>query len=249
MSLSVSLLPALHTDVPAIAKIAGRAFESDRHTQMKDMAEVPYDLENVCLDLIPRWIESKKNSVVKAIDLATGKLLGCAIWGYSEFEQDEIPFAEVESQIPIKQDTAKIRVDKPDVKVAGEAPQQDPGIERLRALTDADRVEWTAKLAPPGSRSMHICMLLVHPDHQRKGVGAALLKWGKSLADKKRVFIWVHSSMGATGAYVKSGFEPVGTLDVDLDEYFPCPPPQELGDGKWGHYIFTYLKYMPKQLD
>lgn len=63
------------------------------------------------------------------------------------------------------------------------------------------------------------------------------------MADQNDIFVWVHSSMGAVKAYESSGFRPIGTLDVNLDEFAPCPPPVEVGGEKWGHYIFTYLKY------
>lgn len=35
------------------------------------------------------------------------------------------------------------------------------------------------------------------------------------------MFIWVHSSEAGVEAYNKAGFEAVGTLDVDLEEYKP----------------------------
>lgn len=50
----------------------------------------------------------------------------------------------------------------------------------------------------------------------------------------------------ASAAYAKAGFKVLGTLDVDLDEYSPGPPPtEEGGNGKWGHYVFKMMKYFP----
>ena len=47
--------------------------------------------------------------------------------------------------------------------------------------------------------------------------------------------------------FAKHGFEIVGEFDIDLDEFAVGPPPDGLGqDGKWGHYVFRYLKRLPQ---
>lgn len=71
---------------------------------------------------------------------------------------------------------------------------------------------------------MFVVSLAVSPLHYRSGVGTALLEYGTKMADKKCVFIWVHSSMGAVKSYESVGFKRVGSLDMDLDEYAPRPP-------------------------
>lgn len=111
-------------------------------------------------------------------------------------------------------------------------------------MTDKDRQDWTEKLMPPNTKCIFITTLSVSPTHQNRGISSALLKWGTSIADATNVFIWVHSSEGAWGMYTKSGFEVVGMLEVDLDEYAPSPP--EDGTDKWGHYVWRYMKYLPK---
>ncbi|KND93315.1 hypothetical protein TOPH_02087 [Tolypocladium ophioglossoides CBS 100239] len=61
------------------------------------------------------------------------------------------------------------------------------------------------------------------------------------------VFAWVHSSEPVWRMYEKSGFQIIRALDIDLDEYAPMPPPYEGPDAKWGHYVFRYMKYLPKK--
>jgi GNAT superfamily N-acetyltransferase len=122
-------------------------------------------------------------------------------------------------------------------------------VKRIMALTDADLKAWMQKLMPEGTRCMFIASLTVDPKFQRRGVSRALLKWGTDTADRLGLFIWVHSSQGAVKAYEAGGFERIGNLEMDLDEYAPCPPPKELdhdGSGKWGRYELVYLKYLPK---
>jgi hypothetical protein len=54
----------------------------------------------------------------------------------------------------------------------------------------------------------------------------------------------VHSSEAGYRAYAKAGFEVVGTLDVDLDEWAPAPPVE---GGLWGHYVIRWMKRLPRE--
>jgi len=70
------------------------------------------------------------------------------------------------------------------------------------------------------------------------------------MADSFGLSIWVHSSESAWTTYAKHDFEIVGTLDVNLDDWAPKPPPKEDGPGAiWGHYTFRYMKRLPKAKD
>lgn len=122
--------------------------------------------------------------------------------------------------------------------------EDDDPIKRLESMTSADLKHWMDKLMPEGTKCMFVVSLCVAPKWQSQGVGSALLRWGTERADAAGVFIWVHSSAGAWPMYAKHGFETVGTLDVDLDEYAPAPAPDQ--EGKWGHYEFRYMKRLPR---
>lgn len=63
------------------------------------------------------------------------------------------------------------------------------------------------------------------------------------------MYLWVHSSEAGAGMFAARGFEVIGEFDVDLDEFAVGPPPEpELAnaDGKWGHYVFKYMKRLPQ---
>ena len=51
-----------------------------------------------------------------------------------------------------------------------------------------------------------IGMVAVHPDHQRQGVGAMLMKWGMDLAADEEVPIWLTATPVGEGLYRKLGF-------------------------------------------
>lgn len=100
----------------------------------------------------------------------------------------------------------------------------DPII-RLEKLTGADFERWQAILEPPNTKCICVAGFSVKPAFQKRGVGKALITVMGKIADRAGVHCWVHSSEDAWKAYASAGFEVVGTLRVDLDEYSPAPPP------------------------
>lgn len=50
-------------------------------------------------------------------------------------------------------------------------------------------------------------LLAVHPDHQRKGVGALLMQWGLDIGEKTNLPVYTESSPQAYGLYKKLGFQ------------------------------------------
>ena len=251
----IIIAPARRADIPILAKMIAESFDSDRHTQMKQLGKTPYDLEKVFLLDLPRYIDSEKSVLIKAVDEG-GEILGFCAWGFRGLERAEIPFLKKKREVNVSN---PLGYQKNEIEDTGEkggadetkeeskfetqrAPEDDP-IKRLEEMTDQNMKKWMKKLMPDGTRCIFVISLAVSPKHQRQGVSSALLKWGTDVADERRIFIWVHSSGAAVSAYSKAGFKPIGTLDVDLDEYAPRSPPEEVGGEKWGHYIFTYIKY------
>ncbi|KAH8598176.1 acyl-CoA N-acyltransferase [Bisporella sp. PMI_857] len=258
---SISLQPATLADVPEMARFAGRAFDTDRHTQLKELGKVPYNHEKGSLEGFPEYLANWKCVFTKAVDDETGEILGFSIWGFRGLTREEIPrLGNVSEEnvnskghgfrdeVAKQKETSRTTGFGRDEILKEEQTEDDP-LKRLAALTDGNMAEWMQKLMPEGTRCMYVVGLTVNPEHQRRGIASKLLKWGTDTADAKGIFIWVHSSEAGVAAYSKAGFEPIGTLDVDLDEYAPGPPPEAPdGNGKWGHYIFTWMKYFPKSV-
>lgn len=250
-------------DIPAVAKLAGQAFENDRQTQMKALGgEEAFDMEKYTLESMPDYLTSRTCHVLKAVDEATGDIMGVCNWGIKGFVPRSMPYFEervaeaaaAAAAKPVEETTKTLQAEEPkqqekeqEAAAAKEEPKEetDP-IKRLVALTDADMQAWMAEVMPAGTRCLYIIGLTVSPRYQGRGVGSALLRWGTRICDDDGVFAWVHSSEPAWGMYRKSGFGVIRSLDIDLDEYAPCKPPGEGPDAKWGHYVFRYMKYLPK---
>lgn len=248
-------------DVPTTAKFTGEAFLSDRQTQMKALGEKdPFDMAKYTLESMPGHIDSPRCHVIKAVDEETGEIMGVCNWAIRGFVPKTLPLFEeritaegraaweardAEARAKAEQE-AKNKVEEP--KQEEPKPAETDPIKRLVAVTNKDMNDWMEEVMPPGkvTKCMFIIGLTVSPKFQGRGAGSALLRWGTRLCDENDAFAWVHSSDPAWGMYKKSGFEVIRSLDIDLDEYAPCPPPGEGEGAKWGHYVFRYMKYFPK---
>ncbi|KAK4895111.1 hypothetical protein LTR27_006717 [Elasticomyces elasticus] len=62
-------------------------------------------------------------------------------------------------------------------------------------------------------------MLAVHPDHQRRGLGAMQLKVGLAKADELGVQAYLESSPQGKGLYAKYGFEETGIMEFDARKF------------------------------
>lgn len=249
-------------DVPEIGQISSDAFVDDRQTQMKNLGKEPYDMKKITLESLPDLLHNPRCICIKAVDNESGEIMGFCNWGFRGFKPEELPKVEGKPQ-PLEK-PAETKPDSGDSKESGDKKEQyatdgegkeslkkeeetDP-ITRLQALTGSDLEAWMEEVMPEGTRCLFIVGLSVSPKYQGRGVGSALLRWGTDICNEKGVFAWVHSSEPAWPMYEKCGFEIIRCLDVDLDEYAPVPPPNEGPDAKWGHYVFRYMKYFPKEL-
>ena len=60
---------------------------------------------------------------------------------------------------------------------------------------------------------------MVHPDAQRRGVGAALLTWGCEQADRLGVPICLESTPAGLRLYERFGFKEARTIKADMREF------------------------------
>jgi hypothetical protein len=233
-------------DVLEAAQLSSDAFLDDRQTQMKALGQNPFDMKKYTIEDLPQRLKSPRCVVLKAVDDETGEFAGYCNWGLIGFSPDEMPVLPGRIQPlekPVTASTQEPEKDKPSSPDQSAPEPEDDPIEQLQTLTSADLTAWQKEVMPEGTKCLIVIGLSVSPKFQRRGIGSALLRWGTSICDQKGVFAWVHSSEPAWRIYEKSGFQVIRSLDVDLDEYAPCPPPNEGPDAKWGHYVFRYMKY------
>ncbi|KAM0721641.1 hypothetical protein Q7P37_002566 [Cladosporium fusiforme] len=64
-----------------------------------------------------------------------------------------------------------------------------------------------------------LSILVVHPDHQRRGLGAMQLEKGLEVADRLGLPAYLESSPKGKGLYAKYGFEDKGDMVFDARKY------------------------------
>ena len=175
-SSSFSVLPAELADVPAMARLAANASDTDRNTQVKAMGPNPYDHDATMRELLPGWIEMAPTRAiaVKAVDDQTGEILGWICVAFAGYTQPSKPREQLDHDVEEKKAQAV----------------EDP-LQRQAKLTSANMMRWVDILMPPGTKCMPMMSLAVSPAHQRRGVGSALMRTATQRADADGVFMWV----------------------------------------------------------
>jgi hypothetical protein len=86
--LDVTILQADVADVPRLSAIAQSAFETDTHTRMKMLERNTTDMASELQDFAAYFAPgaTEKNTIVKAVDDATGEIVGFA--GFSRWNYD-----------------------------------------------------------------------------------------------------------------------------------------------------------------
>lgn len=244
-------------DVPEIGQLTADAFVDDRQTQMKNLGKEPYDMNKMTLESLPSMLHNPRCIAIKVVDKDSGNIMGVCNWGFRGFKPEEMPKMEGKP-LPLEK-PEETKADPEEKKEQGatdgngkerldKEEEADP-ITRLQARTGADLEAWMEEVMSEGTRCLFVIGLSVSPKYQGRGVGSALLRWGTDICDDQGAFAWVHSSEPAWPMYEKCGFRTVRSLDIDLDEYAPAPPPNEGPNAKWGHYVFRYMKYFGNKGD
>ena len=227
--LNIVIEPATLDDVDALGAMAGAAFKTDTHTQLKALFDGENAHEEGWKEAMKSWIPHPKVDVIVAREVESGRLVGHVAWVRRGFQGD---------------------VDYPlDDPVELEVQDGPKTIADLKNFSSNGMTSWVKKLMPEGTRCRFMTGINVDPAYQGRGVGSRLMQWGTDKADSEGIFCWVSSSMGGKSAFEKQGFREVGRVEANLDEYAEGKQrPLEEGskDGSWGDYIWYYMKREPK---
>lgn len=246
----VSIQPLDEPDIPACARLSAAAFATDPHTIVKQLGRQPYDMFAMARSGLEENLKRQNFVCVKAVD-NQGIVVGHASWVFSGGGQRRASSrgtGDGELAAAAGEDKAA-ELDRPRAR-GDEAEEGDP-IGRLHALEEADTQYWLQNLVPADTPCMFVVGLAVSPSHEGRGIGRVLLGHGNTIADERRLAIWVHSSHQAYAAYSKAGFEMRRELRIDLDDYAPRPPRDgeatmavagQDDDGRWGQYVIRYME-------
>ncbi|RDW94722.1 hypothetical protein BP5796_00485 [Coleophoma crateriformis] len=242
MALPFKLNLATTADIPFLARISDSAFKQDTHTQLKAMAGKnpdPNEHIDMMTSVLSSWMSRppERCQVVKAeLDAGEGEgknqAIGWACWATASAEPATGTAAPTK---PAREEIGRY-----------DASSAKPKLEQLSAITGRSLQGWQEYLSPwPGSgeKCMVLAAIVIAPEYQRKGVGSALIGWGTKKADEMGVSSWVSSSDAGWRAFKSQGFEVMGELRVDLDEFAEDGTRNlDAVDGRWGMYVWRAMR-------
>jgi GNAT superfamily N-acetyltransferase len=139
---------------------------------------------------------------LKCTDTSTGEIAACARWRYvrpkdegaMERTQDEV---EADFQPPEPYDESD--------------PDMLNGLYTLFNNNKRDIL---------GTRPYYVLDTLVtRPEHERRGAGSLLVRWGCEKADEAGVEAYLEASKMGAPMYARHGFEPVREVELDLTRW------------------------------
>ncbi|CAD6591415.1 MAG: hypothetical protein ASARMPREDX12_005157 [Alectoria sarmentosa] len=138
----------------------------------------------------------QRKHYLKVTDDATGEIAACGVWvylpeGYCIEDDDEV----VMGPLP---EGANEELMREFCRMAGKMRGEHAGRHEAHWL---------------------LWLLGTHPNHERKGAGAQLIRWAFPQADAAGLRCYVDASKLGHPLYTKCGFEDVGEMRLDLDKY------------------------------
>lgn len=198
---SIILRPAQRSDTSALVDNANAGFsQSALHRRIAlYQDQYPSDYRHWRLNIIRQRFATPNLRTIVAVDSSTSDILGQAAWAVegagtalSQKWSSETGWTEwFEGKL--------IEVDKRYTRYV-----TDRSID-YRFL-DGFMSSFIGDKAPKRPSCLHLHMISVDPSKQAKGVGRALVDWGKALAAKEGLPLYLEAVVEAVGFYEKAGF-------------------------------------------
>lgn len=237
------------SDIPLLAEIFTEAFLSDTHTALKAASQPPGSQEQGMSEGLEYWMSRPQRQVVLKARLGS-EIAGWVCWGWHGIEVDVEGYLEDISYMQrslhaLPAVTEDETIPEPfDQALRNHGNNPLSGLEVLESITNADMDKWQRRFMPSAStRCMILVAIAVHPSHQGKGVGHALIDWGLEIADQQQALTWVSGSDAGWPVFEKKGFRLYGGLTAKLDD-FADGVRQKDGE-EWGEYTWRYGKRLP----
>lgn len=139
---------------------------------------------------------------LKCVDSSTGEIVAGARWRYVKPKKEganERTWEEVEADMTMREPYE----------------ESDPGM--IKGLHDLFSSNKRKILA---NRSYYVLDTLVTlPQHERRGAGSMLIRWGCEKADEANVEAYLEASLMGAPVYARHGFEAVKEVSLDLTQW------------------------------
>ncbi|KAL4978841.1 acyl-CoA N-acyltransferase [Aspergillus desertorum] len=200
MAGEITIEPFLITDIRDAIQVSDLAFAAlNRLLYTSNLSQK--SIETMAAQRESSFDSEPHVKTFKAVDSATGKLVGLARWAaYAEGQAveksiEEIVEARLASDIPERRDEVArdmytaIQVGKRELLGVGPLDSNEKGI-MLQKRVDLDA-------------------LFVHPDYQGKGIAKRLLAWGIEEAERLGADVYLEATEAGRPVYEKTGFQTI----------------------------------------
>lgn len=152
---------------------------------------------------------AKKPFFFKAVDDSTGEIVGEARWMI--YYEDEELTKSIEEEVE-----DRINPPMPQMRVQATAE-----FGRILATTKRETLPVPSETGAPIKlrKRVHLDVLVVHPNHQRRGIGRQLIQWGLDEADKLGLITYLEASAEGVRLYESTGFEKVKEVFMNLTPF------------------------------
>lgn len=170
------------------------------------------------------FLADSRQTYLKVTDTETGEMIAGAIWRFVLDPGEE----SSDGGIPMPKESVEA--------VKGHGVPERP---RIPAVALEMQRQWTEFrercfpnqsyasmlylssniLTPQAQSSSNLQILVMHPEHQHRGAGSMLMKWGCDRADERRLISVLQASQAGLNVYLKHGFEIKMEVDLDLRPY------------------------------
>lgn len=228
MSSNVTLRPAQRSDIPTLAHIANAAnAQSGLHRRValyQDQNPIGY--YHWRLNIIRQRFATPDLRTIVAEDSSSGEILGLASWVVEGSDTALYKDWVGESTWADWLEGKLIWVEKTWCRYVMDRCIDYKFLDRFMAAFLG-----TEKAVRPAC--LHLHLIVVEPSTQSRGVGRMLVDWGKELAVREGLPLFLEANLEATGFYEKGGFSRLSKdVVVSPDGQEPVRIPVFVWEGK-----------------
>lgn len=209
-NMTIQVLEAEDGDYPRIFEVSSRSFDRNEHLWDVLYPEhwTPAGRAKGAERMRETNATDKFTTYLKAVEVETGTIVGMAKWNVFDHEMPPDPADQSETQ-QVKQNH-------------WHSEDEQQYAEAMIAKFVERR---NAALKASNGHLVGLDILAIDPDHQRKGVGGALVAWGTKKADEMGCEAVVESSVPGRGLYEKNGFVWLEDVSFEAADRWPGRPP------------------------
>ncbi|KAF4776594.1 acetyltransferase [Colletotrichum scovillei] len=181
--MGLTVLPALIPDIPQVYDAYFAAFKGSVILDILFPTGIDEAFrEGHTKHTVEYWHKTSTQYTIKCVNVETGEVVGMALW--DAFLKERTPEEYRSPGAVWLQGEQRARAD-----------------ELINPLSAAKEKLWA------GRKYVYCHIIAVKPEHQRKGVGALLTKWGLDMAELAGLPVYLESSEEGFGLYKRLGFE------------------------------------------